>query len=162
MFATHSCPGSGQKICAIDEDFDETATTEAFVTNGDGSKKTGSIEPFVLPKYKEQKQSEIYLSAATMNLRRQLIALQAKMTDSRFDFVLKPEGFIPKKDGNITKDIHSLLKLWMGEKPLSVFDVSEVPSNILHDIIGILLRVMTLCSGPAILNKEAENVLYWW
>lgn len=142
MFATHSCAGTGQKICAINKDFEEDATTEAFVTNEDGSKMTGSIEPFMLPKYKEQQQSKIYLSAATMNLRRQLIALQAKMADPRFDFALKPEDFIPSADGNITKDVHSLLKLWMGEKTLSVFDVSGVPSGILHDIIGILLRVM--------------------
>ena len=142
MFATHSCTGTGQKICAIDKDFDEVATTEAFATKEDGSKMTGSITPFVLPQYKEQQQSKIFLSAATMNLRRQLLALQAKMADPRFDFVLKPEGFIPSSDGNITNDIHSLLKLWMGEKTLSVFDVSGVPSGILHDIIGILLRVM--------------------
>lgn len=142
MFATHSCAGTGQKICAIDKDFDEDATTEAFATSEDGSEMTGSIDPFVLPKYKEQQQSKIYLSAATMNLRRQLIALQAKMADPRFDFALKPEGFIPSVDGNITNDVHSLLKLWMGEKTLSIFDVSGVPSSILHDIIGILLRVM--------------------
>ena len=142
MFATHSCTGTGQKICAIDKEFDETATTEAFETNEEGSKMTGSIDPFVLPKYKEQQQSKIYLSAATMNLRRQLIALQAKMADPRLDFALKPEGFIPESDGNITNDVHSLLKLWMGENTLSVFDVSGVPSGILHDIIGILLRVM--------------------
>lgn len=142
MFATHSCTGTGQRICAIDNDFDESATTEAFVTTEDGSKMTGSIEPFVLPKYKEQQQSKIYLSAATMNLRRQLIALQAKMADPRFDFALKPKGFIPDADGNITNDVHSLLRLWMGENTLSVFDVSGIPSGILHDIIGILLRVM--------------------
>ena len=142
MFATHSCAGTGQKICAIDKDFDEDATTEAFATSEDGSEMTGSIDPFVLPKYREQQQSKIYLSAATMNLRRQLIALQAKMADPRFDFALKPEGFIPSVDGNITNDVHSLLKLWMGEKTLSIFDVSGVPSSILHDIIGILLRVM--------------------
>ena len=142
MFATHTCTGTGQKICAIDKDFDEAATTEAFVTNEDGSKMTGSIEPFILPKYKEQQQSKIYLSAATMNLRRQLIALQAKMADPRFDFALKPEGFIPDTDGDVTNDVHSLLKLWMGENTLSIFDVSGVPSGILHDIIGILLRVM--------------------
>ena len=142
MFATHTCTGTGQKICAIDKDFDEAATTEAFVTNEDGCKMTGSIEPFILPKYKEQQQSKIYLSAATMNLRRQLIALQAKMADSRFDFALKPEGFIPNTYGDVTNDVHSLLKLWMGENTLSIFDVSGVPSGILHDIIGILLRVM--------------------
>lgn len=142
MFATHSCTGTGQRICAIDEEFDEKATTEAFVTNEEGSKITGSIEPFMLPKYKEQQQSKIYLSATPMNLRRQLIALQAKMADPRFDFALKPEGYIPNTNGNVPNDIHSLLKLWMGEKTLSVFDVSGIPSSILHDIIGILLRVM--------------------
>lgn len=42
----------------------------------------------------------------------------------------------------IATDINTLLKVWMGEKTLSVFDVSGVPSSILHDIIGILLRVM--------------------
>lgn len=142
MFATHTCTGTGQKICPIDKDFDEAETTEAFVTNEDGSKMTGSMEPFVLPKYKEQQQSKIFLSAATMNLRRQLISLQAKVADPRFDFALKPEGFTPSANGNITNDIYSLLKLWMGENTLSVFDVSGVPSGILHDIIGILLRVM--------------------
>ena len=142
MFATHTCTGTGQRICAIDKDFDEKETTEAFEENGDRCKMTGSMKPFVLPRYKGQQQSKIFLSAATMNLRRQLIALQAKMADPRFDFVLNPEGFIPSEDGNITNDIYTLLKLWIGEKTLSVFDVSGVPNGVLHDIIGILLRVM--------------------
>lgn len=142
MFATHICTGTGQKICAIDKDFSEAETTEAFITGEDGHKMTGTIEPFRLPKYQEQQHSKVYLSAAAMNLRRQLIALQAKMADPRFEFALSPKNFIPDANGNIKNDIHSLLKLWMGEKTLSVFDVSGVPSGILHDIIGILLRVM--------------------
>lgn len=142
MFSTHTCAGTGQKLCAIYEDFDESKTTEAFETDVDGKKLTGSLEPFALPKYKEQVQSRVFLSAAPMNLRRQLIALQAKMNDPRFDFALNPEGYVPDTVGKVTKDIDTLLSLWMGEKTLSVFDVSGVPSGILHDIIGILLRVM--------------------
>ena len=142
MFSTHTCAGTGQKLNAIYEDFDESKTTEAFEADVDGKKLTGSLEPFVLPKYKEQAQSRVFLSAAPMNLRRQLIALQAKMNDPRFDFALNPEGYVPDSDGKVTKDIETLLSLWMGEKTLSVFDVSGVPSGILHDIIGILLRVM--------------------
>ena len=142
MFSTHTCAGTGQKLNAIYEDFDESKTTEAFETDVDGKKLTGSLEPFVLPQYKEQAQSRVFLSAAPMNLRRQLIALQAKMNDPRFDFALNPEGYVPDSDGKVTKDIETLLSLWMGEKTLSVFDVSGVPSGILHDIIGILLRVM--------------------
>ena len=142
MFSTHTCAGTGQKLCAIYEDFDESKTTEAFETDVNGKKLTGSLEPFALPKYKEQVQSRVFLSAAPMNLRRQLIALQAKMNDPRFDFALNPEGYEPDTVGKVTKDIDTLLSLWMGEKTLSVFDVSGVPSGILHDIIGILLRVM--------------------
>ena len=142
MFSTHTCAGTGQKLSAIYEDFDESKTTEAFETDVDGKKLTGSLEPFALPKYKEQVQSRVFLSAAPMNLRRQLIALQAKMNDPRFDFALNPGGYVPDSDGKVTKDIETLLSLWMGEKTLSVFDVSGVPSGILHDIIGILLRVM--------------------
>lgn len=142
MFSTHTCAGTGQKLCAINEDFDEGKTTEAFETDADGTKIKGSVEPFVLPKYKEQVQSRVFLSAAPMNLRRQLVSLQAKMKDPRFDFALNPEGYVPDADGKITSDIDTLLNLWIGEKTLSVFDVSGVPSGILHDIIGILLRVM--------------------
>lgn len=142
MFSTHTCAGTGQKFCAIDEDFDENKTTEAFATDADGHKIMGGIDPLAIPKYKEQQQSKVFLSGAAMNIRRQIISLQAKMNDPRFDFALKPEGFIPEADGKIATDIDTLLKIWMGEKTLSVFDVSGVPSSILHDIIGILLRVM--------------------
>ena len=62
MFSTHICTGTGQKFCAIYEDFDETKTTEAFVQNAEGTKCTGSIEPFVLPRYQEQQQGKVFLS----------------------------------------------------------------------------------------------------
>ena len=142
MFSTHTCAGTGQKLCAIDENFDATKTTEAFLTDAVGTKLTGSLDPFVLPRYMEQQQSKVYLSGVPMSIKRQLISLQAKLNDPRFDFAYKPDGFIPDKEGKVTKDINDLLKLWMGEKTLSVFDVSGVPGGILHDIIGILLRVM--------------------
>lgn len=142
MFATHTCAGTGQKLCAIDENFDASKTTEAFLTDAVGTKFTGSLDPFVLPRYMEQQQSKVYLSGVPMSIKRQLISLQAKLNDPRFDFAYKPDGFIPDKEGKVTKDINDLLELWMGEKTLSVFDVSGVPGGILHDIIGILLRVM--------------------
>jgi len=142
MFSTHTCAGTGQKLCAIDENFDASKTTEAFLTDAVGTKLTGSLDPFVLPRYMEQQQSKVYLSGVPMSIKRQLISLQAKLNDPRFDFAYKPDGFIPDKEGKVTKDSNDLLELWMGEKTLSVFDVSGVPGGILHDIIGILLRVM--------------------
>lgn len=116
MFATHTCTGTGQKICAIDKDFSEAETTEAFITGEDGHKMTGTIEPFRLPKYQEQQHSKVYLSAAAMNLRRQLIALQAKMADPRFEFALSPKNFIPDANGNIKNDISFTLKTLDGRE----------------------------------------------
>ncbi len=149
MFSTHTCAGTGQKLCAIDENFDASKPTEAFLTDAVGTKLTGSLDPFVLPRYMEQQQSKVYLSGVPMSIKRQLISLQAKLNDPRFDFAYKPDGFILDKEGKVKKDINDLLELWMGEKTLSVFDVSGVPGGILHDIIGILLRVM-------------YDSLFWW
>lgn len=142
MFSTHTCAGTGQRFCAIDEDFDATKTTEAFATDADEKPLTGSLEPLVFPQYKEQQQSRVFLSSAPMSIKRQLISLRAKLNDPRFDFALNPKGFVPDSVGYTDSDINALLRIWMGEKTLSVFDVSGVPSGILHDIIGILLRVM--------------------
>lgn len=142
MFSTHTYAGTGQRFCAIDEDFDATKTTEAFATDADEKPLTGSLEPLVFPQYKEQQQSRVFLSSAPMSIKRQLISLRAKLDDPRFDFALNPKGFVPDSVGYTDSDINALLRIWMGEKTLSVFDVSGVPSGILHDIIGILLRVM--------------------
>lgn len=42
----------------------------------------------------------------------------------------------------MVSDLDALLTEWYGEKQLSVFDVSGVPSSILIDIVGIMLRLM--------------------
>lgn len=64
------------------------------------------------------------------------------MRDPRYDFIFNPDGYIPSKDGTIVEDTDTLLKSWYGEKQMTVFDVSGVPSSILINIVGIMLRLM--------------------
>ncbi|MFC1596178.1 helicase HerA-like domain-containing protein, partial [Candidatus Margulisiibacteriota bacterium] len=46
-------------------------------------------------------------------------------------------------DGQVQEDLDSLLKSWIGsEKPVSILDLSGVPSDILHTTIGVLLRIL--------------------
>ena len=141
VFSTHSAPQTGQKYCEIDEDFDEAKTTEAFV-EVDDVKQTGSIETFMLPLYKPIVDRTIYLAKISLSLKRQLLQLLARMSDPRYDFIFNPEGYVPDRNGTVANDLDSLLKEWYGEKQLSVFDVSGVPSSILIDIVGIMLRLM--------------------
>ena len=141
VFSTHHAPQTGQKYCDIDAAFDIANTTEEFEEK-DGNKLSGNIDPLVLPVYKPIVDRRIYLSRASFSLKRQLMSLLARLSDPRYDFIFNPEGFIPNENGGVPYDIDALLKSWIGEKQIAVFDVSGVPSSILIDIVGIMLRLM--------------------
>jgi len=141
VFATHSVQPSGQKNCEIDASFDIDNTTEEFEERG-GNKLIGSIEPFVLPTYKATVDKHIFLAKVTVSLKRQLLQLLARMRDPRYEFILNPAGYASDEKGAVGNDLDALLKEWYGEKQMSVFDVSGVPSSILIDIVGIMLRLM--------------------
>ena len=141
VFATHNAQPSGQKNCEIDDVFNIVNTTEEFEER-DGNKLIGSIEPFVLPIYKATVDKHIYLAKVTVSLKRQLLQLLARMADPRYDFILNPDDYASDEKGTVGSDLDALLKEWYGEKQLSVFDVSGVPSSILIDIVGIMLRLM--------------------
>ena len=141
VFATHNAQPSGQKNCEIDDVFDIVNTTEEFEER-DGNKLIGSIDPFVLPTYKATVDKHIYLAKVTVSLKRQLLQLLARMTDPRYDFILNPDVYASDEKGTVGSDLDALLKEWYGDKQLSAFDVSGVPSSILIDIVGIMLRLM--------------------
>ncbi len=141
VFSTHHAPQTGQRFCEIDSEFNPDNTTEEF-SESDGQKLSGSIEPFCLPTYKAIVDKQIYLAKASLNIKRQLLQLQARLSDPRYDFVFNPEGFVPSEKGTLNNDLDILLKTWYGEKVLSVFDVSGIPCSILIDIVGIMLRLM--------------------
>ncbi|MCC5641272.1 ATP-binding protein, partial [Nostoc sp. CHAB 5844] len=62
---------------------------------------------------------------------------------SRFDFVLRPGRWRPKEDGNVEGDLAEVMQGWLGSgRPVTVLDLSGVPTTLMNDIIGILLRVL--------------------
>lgn len=141
VFATHSTQQTGQKLCEIDEDFNVNNTTEEF-EEYEGNKLTGDLNPFKLPQYKSIVDKKIYLGKQTLSIKRQMLALQARLSDPRYDFIFKPESYLSDEKGLVLNDTDVLLKSWLGDKQLSVFDVSGIPSGILIDIVGIMLRLM--------------------
>lgn len=80
---------------------------------------------------------------STLNIGNQLIALGAKFRIPRYDFLFNPGEWSPALDGSVTKDLDELFKEWIGnEKPITIFDLSGIPSSILNTIIGVLLRII--------------------
>lgn len=79
----------------------------------------------------------------TLNIGQQLHALGSKLRVPRFDFIFKPGDWSPAENGEVTKDLDELLKGWIGsDKPITILDLSGVPSTILNLIIGVLLRIL--------------------
>jgi DNA helicase HerA-like ATPase len=57
--------------------------------------------------------------------------------------MLRPGDWEPKLDGSCTADLPQLLKSWLGhDKPITILDVSGVPSVILHRLLGGILNII--------------------
>ena len=71
-----------------------------------------------------------------------LDSVRTKLQDRRFDFLLQPGEYTPNLSGKITKDLSELLLSWIGgKKPITILDISDVPSDIMMSIAGTLLNI---------------------
>lgn len=72
-----------------------------------------------------------------------LDSIRTKLQDRRFDFLFRPGDYAPDLSGKVTKDLFQLLLSWIGgEKPITILDISDVPSDIMMSIAGTLLNII--------------------
>ncbi|MCW5234341.1 ATP-binding protein [Verminephrobacter eiseniae] len=82
-------------------------------------------------------------SPPPLALRQQLAGLASKLRDPRLAFLFNPGDWRPDIDGKTGKDLDKLLEDWIGgPKPITILDLSGIPSSILNELIGALLRVL--------------------
>lgn len=86
-------------------------------------------------------------SRSTLNIRRPLEALASRLRDPRFNFLFAPEGWAPDLSGVVQEDVDTLLAAWIGGekgeyRPVSVLDVSGIPTFVLESLVGALLRLL--------------------
>lgn len=131
--ATHSEPASGQ-----------SRATEALETNEHGQTiEPGDALEVVAPIYQAQRGGQIYLSGSALNLRKPLDALATRLRDPRLAFLFSPGQWSVGIGGAITADLDELLRQWIGgPKPISIFDLSGVPSSIVETLLGVLMRII--------------------
>lgn len=78
-----------------------------------------------------------------INMRQQLAGLATKLRDPRLAFIFNPGAWLPDITGSTPKDLDALLEAWIGgPQPISILDLSGIPSSVLNDLIGALLRVL--------------------
>ena len=78
-----------------------------------------------------------------LGMTQQLSSLASKLRDPRYAFLFNPGDLKPNIDGVPQKDLDEILSGWIGgEKPITILDLSGIPSLILNEIVGALLRVL--------------------
>jgi hypothetical protein len=138
--ATHNAQGANQ-----------SRTTEAIENGPNGQPMLGNIMGVNPPRYRPITSggpNRVYLSGAPLNIRRQIMATESLLRDTRYDFMFRPGPWCPQPtlqnlDAQPDEDIDALLKSWVGgDKPITILDLSGVPVSILMDLVGVLLRLL--------------------
>ncbi len=142
-----------RQVCSTHttQGINQSSDTEAIETDADGNRQLGAIMEVRPPIYRPITTggpNRVFLSGSSLNIRRQILATQSLLRDTRYDFLFRPGPWCPepgpeKLDAQPEKDIADLLELWLGNsRPISVLDLSGIPASILMNLIGVLLRLL--------------------
>lgn len=85
-----------------------------------------------------------FLNPTPRRISKQLDLLRSRLQDSRYAFLFNPGNKLtPDLSGKIAGDLDSLVASWIGhDKPITVLDVSGLPSETLSAVVGTLLRIV--------------------
>jgi hypothetical protein len=117
---------------------------------GDDNKpvQTGDAMSVTAPMYRTVKTTgtaaeRVNYGKDPIGIRQPLAGLATKLRDPRFAFLFRPGDWLPDMDGKTKSDLDTLLQDWIGgPKPITILDLSGIPSSILNDLIGALLRIL--------------------
>lgn len=120
----------------------------AYEIDSEGNQLKGDLKKAVTPIFKKVKNDagdteKINYVPGSLNVGQQTLSLGSKLRVPRFDFLFRPGDWTPDEDGKTEKDLDSLIQEWIGsDKPITIMDLSGVPTSILNTIIGVLLRII--------------------
>jgi len=125
--------------------------TWAYEQDSAGNRLVGDAQAGIPPRFRKVKNvaadpEKINYLPDPLNIRSALEALGAKLRVARYDFLLKPEDWHPELNGTTERGLADLVRQWLGsERPVTILDLSGIPSPVTNDIIGNILRVLYDC-----------------
>ncbi|RYE11004.1 MAG: ATP-binding protein [Hyphomicrobiales bacterium] len=123
---------------------------EKLISNEYEAYQPGAKEPFKNP--------------SPRGIGRQLEFARSRLRDPRYEFLFSPSGgYNPDVTGKVVSDLDALVASWVGhDRPLTVLDVSELPSDVAPDVVGLLVRVVydaLLWAGDSPVSGRAQPLL---
>ena len=101
-----------------------------------GPTRYPAASPYNQPPYRNQKKR---------NLERHLDLMRSRLKDRSFLSFLSHLAVAPNPilNGDAASDLDTLVRDWVGhDKPITIFDVSGLPSEVLPSIVGTMLRIV--------------------
>ena len=84
-----------------------------------------------------------FLNQQAVGIQRPLNLLRSRLLDKRYGFLLSPGPWEPALDGRPARDLDDLLAAWLGgEKPITILDLSGIPSGVLERLVGSILKIV--------------------
>jgi hypothetical protein len=118
----------------------------AYEKDMEGNELKGNPNKGIPPIFKnivtEAGEEKINYLPGSLNIGKNLLLLGTKLRIPRYDFIFKPGDWLPEQNGKVINDLDVLLKSWIGEKSISILDLSGVPADILQTTIGAVLRIL--------------------
>lgn len=111
----------------------------AIVTQGDAESLISNVYEPYQPGSKEPMKNP-----TPRHLTKQLELARSRLSDARYAFIFDPgSGYTPTQDGQVEADLAGLVAAWVGhDGAITVLDVSELPSDVATDVVGLLIRTV--------------------
>ena len=72
-----------------------------------------------------------------------LEGMRSRLLDQSYNFLFRPVGYSPALNGSTPNDLPNLFSTWFGHNfPVSILDLSAIPSNIMQTISGCILKII--------------------
>ena len=121
----------------------------AYVLDAGGTPvQLGDAMSVIPPQYRTVKSTgpateRVQWGPDPLGMRQQLAVLASKLRDPQLAFLFNPDEWRPGLDGTVAKDLDALLAGWVGSpSPITILDLSGIPSAVLNQLIGALLRIL--------------------
>jgi len=137
-------PFSIKRIWFELDDFERRTLNQDRITPTELTKE-GSVEEMISNEYPVAGvgNSAPFLNNRAKGLLSFLDSVRNKLNDSSYSFLFNPIDWTPDSNGKIEKDLDTLFLKWLGDDlPITILDLSGIPSDIMSSISGALLKII--------------------
>lgn len=92
--------------------------------------------------------SKPFLNDKAQGIQSFLDGMRNRIGDQRYNFLFNPGEWTPETslEGKVNKDLDKLIAGWIGhDKPITILDLSGVPSEMMMSIAGTLIKIVYDC-----------------